>query len=192
VKDVIILGMGSTMVKCPYDAETWGVNQVYRMAKKLDRLFITDGRYKPDKTVAWDWDALNKLDIPIVSLHRFPEIKRLVRYPYNQIISRFDGLGREFFTNSICYMIAYALYKDYEKIRLYGIDMATSMEYILERGGIEYWIGRAEGMGVKVENTKGSMVCKTPMGIPYGHKYAVNMKEVDPYGLLKGKQPPSR
>lgn len=192
MKSVILLGMGATMIKCPYDCEVWGVNQVYRMAKRLDKLFITDGRYKLDQSQAWDFGELNKLDIPIVSLHRFPEIKKLVRYPYNRIVERFDGMGKEFFTNSICYMIAYALYKDYKKIKLYGIDMATSMEYILERGGIEYWVGRAEGMGVKVENTKGSMVCKTPMGIPYGHKYAVDMKAVDPYNLLKGKQPPSR
>lgn len=187
MKEIIILGMGATMIKCPYDTEVWGVNQVYRMARKLDKLFITDGRYRPDGTVAWEWDELNKLNIPIVSLHRFPEIKKLSVYPYTKIVERFDGMGREFFTNSICYMIAYALYKKYEKIRMYGIDMATSMEYILERGGIEYWVGRAEGMGVKVEGTKGSMVCKTPMGIPYGKKYAVNMREVDPYNLTKGK-----
>ena len=187
MKSCTILGMGATMIKCPYDNEVWGVNQVYRMAKRLDKLFITDGRKRPDGTDSWDFDDLNKLNIPIVSLHNFPEIKKLVRYPYNKIIEKFDGMGREFFTNSICYMIAYALYKGYDEIKLYGVDMATSMEYILERGGIEYWIGRAEGLGVKITNTQGSMVCKTPMGIPYGFKYAVNMREVDPYKLLKGK-----
>jgi hypothetical protein len=177
------------MIKCPYDTEVWGVNQVYRIAKRLDKLFITDGRYRPDTgEVAWKWDELNALNIPVISLHRFPEIKKLSVYPYRRIVEHFDGMGREFFTNSICYMIAYALYKGYEKIRMYGIDMATSMEYILERGGIEYWVGRAEGMGVGVENTKGSMVCRTPMGIPYGRKYAVNMRAVDPYHLLKGGQ----
>jgi hypothetical protein len=189
MKSVILLGMGATMIKCPYDTEVWGVNQVYRMAKRLDKLFITDGRYRPNGEVAWKWDELNSLEIPIVSLHRFPEIKKLVRYPYNKIVERFQT---EFFTNSICYMIAYALYKNYEKISMYGIDMATSMEYILERGGIEFWVGYAKGLGVKIENTNGSMVCKTPMGIPYGHKYAVNMKEVDPYNLMKGGQPPSQ
>ena len=192
MKEVTILGMGATMIKCRYDGEIWGVNKVYTMAKRLDKLFITDSRYYPDGKPSWNFDELNKLDIPIVSLHLFKEIKKLVHYPYHRIVERFNGMGSEFFTNSICYMIAYALYKNYEKIKMYGIDMATSMEYILERGGIEYWVGRAEGMGVKVENTKGSMVCKTPMGIPYGHKLAVDMKTVDPYNLLKGKQRASR
>lgn len=189
MKSVIILGMGATMVKCKYDTEVWGVNKVYRMARKLDKLFITDGRKQPDRSDSWNFDELNGLNIPIVSLHRFPEIKRLTVYPYTKIIERFDGLGKEFFTNSICYMMAYALYKGYEKISLYGIDMATALEYQLERGGIEYWIGRAEGMGVKVENTKDSMLCKPAMGIPYGRKLAVNMREIDPFGLLKGKKP---
>jgi len=189
MKQVIILGMGATSIKCTYDCEIWGVNQVYRTAKRLDKLFITDPKNKPDGTLAWDWESLNKLDIPIVSLHRFSELKRLVHYPYDKIVERFDGMGKEFFTNTICYMIAYALYKGYNKIRMYGVDMATSMEYILERGGIEYWVGRAEGMGVKVECAKGSMICKTPMGVPYGHKLAVNMREVDPYDLCKGGKP---
>jgi len=192
MKEVIILGMGATMIKCKYDGEVWGVNKVYKMAKRLDKLFITDGRKQPDRSDSWNFEELNALDIPIVSLHRFKEIKKLVHYPYHKIVEQFDGMGSEFFTNSICYMIAYALYKGYKKIRMYGIDMATSMEYILERGGIEYWVGRAEGMGVKVENTKGSMVCKPAMGVPYGHKLAVDMRTVDPYGLLKGKQRASR
>ncbi len=187
MKTVILLGMGSTMLKCPYDCETWGVNFGYRTARYLDKLFITDRRINFNGKPNHNFDELNALNIPIVSLHKFPEIKKFVRYPYDKIVERFDGLGKEFFTNSICYMIAYALYKGYKKIKMYGIDMATSMEYILERGGIEYWVGRAEGMGVIVENTRGSMVCKTPMGVPYGHKLAVNMKEVDPFGLVSGK-----
>jgi len=187
MKSVTILGMGATSIKCPYEGEIWGVNQVYKTAKRLDKLFISDRKNKPGGGVAWDFESMNKINIPIVSLHRFNELKNLVHYPYDRIVEKFDGMGKEFFTNTICYMLAYALYKGYEKIRMYGVDMATSMEYILERGGIEYWVGRAEGMGVKVEVTKGSMICKTPMGIPYGRKLAVNMREVDPYDLCNPK-----
>ena len=149
MKEVILLGMGATLIKCPYDTEVWGVNKVYRMARKLDKLFITDRRYYPDGTPSWDFDELNSLNIPIVSLHRYPEIKKLVRYPYSKVIERFGGMGYEFFTNSICYMIAYALYKGYEKIRMYGVDMSDQKEYILERGGggILGWKGRGDGCG---------------------------------------------
>jgi len=182
MKSVILLGMGATMVKCPYDDETWGVNKVYHMAKKLDKLFITDRRYFPDGSNSWNFDELNALDIPIVSLHRFREIKRLSLYPYNRIVEKF---GTEFFTNSICYMLAYAIYKKYKKIRMYGIDMVGQIEYQIERGGIEYWVGRAEGMGIEVTNTKASMVCKTAMGVPYGFKYKYDIKEMDPFNVLK-------
>ena len=182
MKEVIILGMGATMVKCPYDTETWGVNKVYKMAKKLDKLFGIDGRWYPDGSPRWDFDELNALDIPIVMLHHFPEIKRLVHYPYNRIVERF---GTEFFSNSICYMLAYAIYKNYRKIRMYGVDMVGQLEYQIERGGVEYWVGRAEGVGIKVENTKDSMVCKTAMGVPYGFKYNYDIKNMDPFNVLQ-------
>ena len=158
MKEIIILGMGATMIKCPYDVEVWAVNQTYKVARKVDKLFITDPRYN----------------------------FKNVRFPYDRIVERFGIQDSEYFSNTICYMVAYALYKGYKKIRLYGVDLATSTEYILEKGGVEFWLGIAIGMGVKVENTKGSMVLKTPNGVPYGHKYSVNMKEVDPYDLCKG------
>jgi|TARA_Y100000310_G_C20703453_1_gene832251 hypothetical protein len=186
VKEIIILGMGATMIKCPYDVEVWAVNQTYKVARKVDKLFITDPRYNFKNQNNHNWDELNSLNIPIVSLHKFPELKRFVRFPYDRIVERFGIQDSEYFSNTICYMVAYALYKGYKKIRLYGVDLATSTEYILEKGGVEFWLGIAIGMGVKVENTKGSMVLKTPNGVPYGHKYSVNMKEVDPYDLCKG------
>lgn len=190
MKTVTLLGMGSTMLKCRYDTdEVWGVNSVYKMAKKLDKLFITDPKLNYYDKPNHDFAELNALNIPIVSLHKFKELKKLVHYPYDKIVARW---GSEFFTNSICYMVAYALYNDYKLIKMCGIDMATSMEYILERGGIEFWVGVGTGMGVKFDITKQSMVCKPPMGIPYGHKLSVNMKEVDPYGLCNPKAVPSQ
>ncbi len=182
MKEVIILGMGSTMIKCPYDAEVWAMNQTYKIAKRIDKLFITDPRLNFESKDNHNFEELNKLGIPIVSLHILPEIKNFVHFPYDEIVEEFHS---EFFTNTVCYMVAYAIYEKYDKIRLYGIDMATGMEYVLERGGVEFWLGVAVGRGIKIENTKGSMLCKPPKGIPYGKPYFVNMREVDPENLCK-------
>lgn len=185
MKEVHIIGMGSTMIKCPFTAEVWGVNQTYKVAKRVDKLFITDPRVNFKGKDNHDFDELNSLGIPIISLHHFPEIKNFVHFPYDEIVENFGIQDLEFFTNTICYMIAYAIHLGYDKISLYGIDMATQLEYILERGGVEFWVGVAIGRGVKVTNTKGSMVCRPAMNVPYGHKNYVNMKEVDPFHLMK-------
>jgi hypothetical protein len=37
-----------------------------------------------------------------------------------------------------------------KEIELYGVNQAGSHEYSEERGGVEYWIGVANGRGVKV------------------------------------------
>lgn len=182
MKTVSIIGMGSTMIKCPFRGEIWAMNQTYKVAKRIDKLFITDPRINFTGKQNHDFDEINGLGIPIVSLHHFPEIKNFEAFPWDDAVEEFKT---EFYTNTVCYMLAYAIYNGYEKIDMYGIDMATQREYILERGGIEFWVGFAMGRGIEVTNTKGSMVCKPAMGVPYGHKYSVDMRAVDPYDLLK-------
>ena len=72
---------------------------------------------------------------------------------------------------------------------MYGVDMATfdsegsSGEYQLEKGGVEFWVGMAKGLGVKVEISEGSHVCQTITGHPYGVKYW-NWEDIDPFNLL--------
>ena len=182
MKEITILGMGSTMIKCSYTGEIWAMNQTYKVAKRIDKLFITDPRLNFKSEPNHNFDELNSLDIPIISLHHFSEIKNFVHYPYDEIVEEFKT---DFFTDTVCYMLAYAIHEGYEKIHMYGIDMATQMEYMIERGGVEFWVGMAMGRGIEVTNTKGSMVCKPVMGVPYGQKAFVDMKTVDPYNLLK-------
>jgi len=172
MKEVIILGMGQTSPQCPYDGEIWGVNRGFKKARRIDRLFMSDTRKDAFGDERFDWDNLKKFKFPIISLHSFKEVKT-VRYPYKQIVKRFKT---EFFTCTICYMIAYALYKGYDKIRMYGVDMITTNEYKMEKGGVEFWVGIAKGMGVDVEISKGSAVCQTMTGVPYGFKLKVDKR----------------
>ena len=68
-------------------------------------------------------------------------------YPLNEIVKEFDCA---YFTNSISYMIAYAIYKGYEEINIYGVDMTGRDEYINQRGSVMYWIGYARAKGITV------------------------------------------
>lgn len=69
------------------------------------------------------------------------------RYPLDRIIKRY---GSSYFTNTISYMIAYAMHKGYREIDLIGVDVQPFGEWAFERPSIAYWCGRAEGIGVKV------------------------------------------
>jgi len=178
------LGTGPTAAQCPYDTTVFGVNRAYEIANRLDKLFITDKRLNIHGDPSHDFELLKTLDCQIVSLHSFKELKT-VRYPYKRIVEHFHT---NFFTDTICYMIAYALYKGYDYLRLYGVDMATRLEYLLEKGGIEFWLGMAMGMGCKIEVSRGSTVMVPHTQVPYGFVRRLNMKELDPTGELRKRQ----
>ena len=192
VKEVIILGTGPTAVQCPYDGEVWGVNGAYQLktqdphARKIfrmDKLFLTHTLFREEGLMNFDVDAMTELGCPIISLHKVRWLKTY-RYPYARIVKKFKT---EFFTSSIGYMLAYALDKKYNKLRLYGIDMVTRREYLLEKGGVEFWLGYAMGLGCEIFVAPGSAVLVTQTGRPYAKKIKVDLKMVDPYGILSGK-----
>lgn len=188
-REVVILGCGSTHVECEYHCETWGVNGTFYIAKRLDKLFMSD---EPSEVEAcyYDMEAIfaadkktrkiNGTGMTFVFPLEYPKFKELGLpieiYPINEIIEMFNT---RFFCNSIAYMIAYALYHDYDRIWFYGIDMLTNSTYIQEKGGVEYWMGVANGISkervangrppVDIINTDGSATGKTWNGKMYGY-----------------------
>jgi hypothetical protein len=109
-----------------------------------------------------------------------------------------------YFSDSIAYMVAYALYlntkkdkktgllklKEPMRIRCYGVDMHTKDEYATERGGIEYFIAYGRALGADIWIHPDSSVCKTDTGKPYGF-YQINYKKVDPNNVLKLQATPN-
>ena len=112
--------------------------------------------------------ASEKCGFKIVSRHDIPELKSPEKYPFDKICRHFKTT---YFASTHCYMIAYALYYGYERISLYGFDFVKDVskteDDLWERCGTEYWIGRAEGMGVDVRTILPSSLLQTKDGIPY-------------------------
>jgi hypothetical protein len=126
---------------------------------------------RPDGTLAWDiwfdmhapeWSAAHLVDAvwkeheawlkedhgrPIFMLRRYDWVPCSVEYPLAEVIARF---GRQYFTSGVPYMIALALLGGVRELHLYGIDMRADSEYGRERPCAEWWLGLAEGLGVKV------------------------------------------
>jgi hypothetical protein len=58
---------------------------------------------------------------------------------------------KRYFTSSIAYSLAYAIYLGYEELILHGIALAVDEEeYSLQRTCAEAWIAYAMGKGVKI------------------------------------------
>lgn len=159
MKELIILGKGATREDCPFDAEVWGVNDVYSdpgvKGKRIDKLFAFD----PMPNI--NFIEGMRQAAPIVSWQDYADIK----YPLDEIIREFHS---KYFTSTICYMIALAIYWGYERIKLYGVDYLIGYEYIEAKGGVEYWLGRAEERGIQVKISEGSQLLQTFNGQIYG------------------------
>lgn len=103
---------------------------------------------------------LKKTKTPVYMLDALPDAPSSVKYPLNEIVDKYlvnfrrAGIPHDemiqYFTSSVCYAIALAIYKGYERIELHGVDMANNTEYIYQRDGIGLWFGIALGLGLQV------------------------------------------
>ena len=186
IKELIILGNGPTRVDCPYHCETWGVNGGYAFAKRLDKLFMTDSLEGEILEEEYNIEKLIEFNGTLVLPKHFPVFDSLgipiEIYPIDEVLAKFKT---RFFSNTIAYMMAYALLHTtsiqeldgpilrvidgYDRIYFYGIDMMTNTTYVQEKGGVEFWMGIALAMGVEIINTKGSATGKTWNGKMYGY-----------------------
>jgi len=170
MRELIILGRGQSWKDCPFDAECWAVAHVLDLPE-------TNNRYgQIHKVFAFDDDSLllrklirkaKKFNIPLVSTQKYATEK----YPFEDIVKEF---GYSYFKPTVSYMIAYAIYKGYERIRLYGIDQGPEWEHLVNKPYVMFWLGVATGRKVKWELSKFSILLET-MG-DLMRKYVIELK----------------
>ena len=163
---VAIVGCADTCKQVPFDRaqefEFWGVNNLYltrpgpwtrwfdihsfkysQPRRRWERRGAADFR---GQTVEKYLAALQDLDIPIYMQAPCPVVPNAVIYPVDDILANFG----DYFTNTISYMIALAIFEGFEEIRILGVDMAVDTEYHWQRPSCEYFIGIARGRGIEV------------------------------------------
>jgi hypothetical protein len=154
-RKVILLGKGEGFQNVPQDTEKeiWGLNGLLFADIKLDRIFMMDIIDEMPSVVSGLWELpqvierCNELRIPLVSPYKYDEILTSEAFPIEDAIREF---GQPYFNNTIAFMICYALLRGVDEIELYGINQASGTEYFYEKGCVEYWLGIATGMGVRV------------------------------------------
>jgi len=179
-KKVIIMGFApSTRCDTPFDDESfevWGLNDLYRCIPRADRWFEMHTREVIENHPYYGGKHLKELQdcqIPIYMQQVHPDIPHSMRYPIEQMTRYFfgddipegtsdkDTLYYSYFTNTVSYMMALAIYEGYEEIHLYGVDMCADSEYSHQRPSVEYFIGFARGRGIKVRVPLKSDLLKT-------------------------------
>ena len=140
------------------DREIWALNDMYMArdndgamlehAAHITRWFelhgdtpITRSRRHEDH-----WRIIDNLNIPVYTLHDVP-VRQKVSYPIEAATA---VANRAYFACTTSYQIALALSEDFTSIDLYGICLTSTREALVERPCVEWWLGLAEGRGVKV------------------------------------------
>lgn len=171
MKKVAIVGYSMTRDMAPYNDpewEIWGLNDLYQHIPRYNRWFQihtaneVHRRYLecPDSRHDWDqhFEVLKQMECPIYMQEVHPEIPNSKKFPLEEM---FDHFGEcftnpehaKYFTNSISFMIAMAIYEGFNEIHVYGVDMATTFndgEYSMQRPSCEFWLGMAAGRGIKL------------------------------------------
>jgi len=119
-------------------------------------------------------------------------IPNAVIFPKEEMVKEF---GMDFFTSTFAWMMAFAITKGANEIALYGIDMASRDEYILQRPGFYFFKWAAEKRGIKVTAPNESDIMMHPglYGysdvLPFARKLHARRKEIkDRITQMKGER----
>jgi len=136
--------------------ELWGENEshAFRFFSRATRWFQIHKSYRQRLAKRgirghYDWLKRNEWNIPIYMQRKSQDIPYSRAYPLTEIcdrfLSRIDKGGKrvKYFNSSFDYMIAVALLEDFERIEIYGFDMAGDNEYSLQKPSAEFWLGVA-------------------------------------------------
>lgn len=168
MKKLAIVGTApSSINQAPFndpDHEIWILNGVYSLIDlpgitNITRHFEIHSLNVIKQMPNGYFDWLSTTTIPAYMQEVYPEVPASAKYPLAEVLAMFP---RRYFTNSISYMIALAVYEGYTDISLYGVDMAQDTEYAEQRPSCEYMIGYCEGKGINFYLPIESDLLKTP------------------------------
>lgn len=151
--------------------EIWGL--AWRSLKRCDAYFdlhpIDETRQKIQQNYV---GRLASLKSPIFLQKRHPAVPNSVQYPLDKVIQFLGSVDKyangDYFASSIAYMLALAIYRRFEEIHLYGIDLLCDEEYNYQRPNAEYLVGLARGLGISVYIPETSAMCK--FNVRYGYE----------------------
>lgn len=117
----------------------------------------------------WDW-LQQPHDFPVYMRELDPDVPACVRYPFEELCN--DLLGKwswangraiPFFTSTLAYALALAIYQKYDRMLLYGLELESNTEYTYQRDCLTFWTGLALGRGIEVVQNCGQQIYDVPI-----------------------------
>ena len=179
--NIAIIGLSpTTHDQAPFhdpDWEVWGLPWDEGYWRYYDRLFeMHDMRLIEQENSRRPKDYLARLqeiEVPIYMQKQY--YNNVTAYP-------FDSVCTKYFNSSIGYMLALAISENADTIGVFGVDMKGDDEYGYQKPNIEYLLGMAIGMGIKVIVPEESPLLKfNGNGIQFANFYP---EYIERYGWL--------
>tara|TARA_R110000824_G_scaffold27017_2_gene92267 strand:- start:179 stop:1126 length:948 start_codon:yes stop_codon:yes gene_type:complete len=150
----------------PFDDPTyeiWTLNQIYRHVPRSTRHFDIHAYWEEDNVEGTDHRGwIRDCGIPVYFAKHEDGLSTTITYPLQKIIDKF---GIDYFTSSVAFEVALAMYEGFEEIALYGIDLIVGTEYSEQKACLEFWLGLAHAKGINV------VIPTTSALLKHSHRY---------------------
>jgi hypothetical protein len=149
---LIMLGKGihyneAPQVK-PEDTDIWAINDLIYSRQDIDLIWEMHDAWSFSVDQLQHVKYADKMKIPTMMTNKYKGMDYILEFPLDDIVKKFNS---DYFMTGIAYMMAYAIHLDYKQIDMWGCNMGGIGEiYKNAKSCVEYWIGRAEGAGIKV------------------------------------------
>jgi len=160
---VTIIGKGDSWSMAPYNGvETWGITQL--MLRRPCDLVIDMNVYEDGRWGEQERQEANLVK-EICAINNIPYID-LKSYPLAEVMEKFDT---DYFSSTVDYALALALYRGYREIDMYGVTMLHDTDYYKIKCGADFWCGYAKGLGAKITVHGETSIMKTTDNLIYGY-----------------------
>lgn len=132
----------------------------------------------------WTWLRQPHDPLVIYLQEADPDVPSSRRYPLEEVVGTLlpafrQGVERnskKYFTNTIAYALALAIYEGYERIEIYGVEMGSDTEYQYQRACVLFWVGVGLGRGIAIDFVSGDEIFNVPL---YGYEGVIESKPED-------------
>lgn len=176
-KTVAFVGLAPTSCSlAPFDdldVEIWCLNETHAFswATRATRWFQIHATESWKRHIAkrdvrghGDWLKKNPLDIPIYMQYYTDIVPKSIGYPLHEVVEKcFHNFRRgddkvKYFTSTFAYMAGIAILEDFERVEIYGFEMADDIEYVQQKACAEFWIGLMMGRGIEIYTPPGCQI----------------------------------
>lgn len=159
--------------------EIWSLNRCYTFLKRWNRHFeVHEKELYTGKTGLRESDYIERIrksGVPVYMMHPDPDFGDVHPYPFYEICAYFGQFINpnsgnehfEYYTTTIAYMLALALYEHKVENRaidtlfICGVDMSAFSEYSEQLPCVNFWLGALMGAEVKIDIPSASPLLKS-------------------------------